>query len=564
MLLIRFSERRVILTAVVFCTSCVAYFYLLDHFLFSSAGFSPIFIFLLSTFDRETGWLSLAVCLIAVVWNRPAPVLRLVNFFGNHPVSIALGCSVVLGFGNILLYHNYPLSMDEYAAVFQSKIFASGSVIDHVPPGLLDWLVVRGFNGTFLMTSSKTGGVVATYWPGFALLLSPFQYLNVPWLCNASLSGLAIILIYYITHQLTKDPLAAGWAMLFALASSAFVAEGIAYYSMQAHLAANLLFVALLIKPSGRRALSAGLVGSLALILHNPLPHMLFAAPWILAIAAAPTQRRYLLPILAGYVPGIAICIVWLMFRSEFRLGNHGITAVSRVVSEAFRWPDSILINMRIAALVKMSVWAAPCLFACALWGATRSRVYACVSRLAWSAILTFLGYLFVGFDQGHGWGYRYIHSAWGVVPILAACAIANELRASPRVTSFAGAAAILSLLIIVPFQMWQIEQFVSQHLAQLPSPKRPGNNVYFIHPTGGFYVADMVQFDPLLRDRDLLLISHGGELDEKLVRENWPNAVKLSSGQAADQWYLGYNDERVPIPDSSGRRQFVIAKIPH
>ena len=81
---------------------------------------------------------------------------------------------------------------------------------------------------------------------------------------------------------------------------------------------------------------------------------------------------------------------------------------------------------------------------------------------------------------------------------------------------SFAGAAAILNLCLVMPFQMNQISEIISQHLAQLPTAKRPGNNVYFIHPRGGFYVADMVQLDPLLRDVDLFLVSHGSRLDRR------------------------------------------------
>jgi hypothetical protein len=41
---------------------------------------------------------------------------------------------------------------------------------------------------------------------------------------------------------------------------------------MAAHLLMNVLY-ALLLKPSAARALAAGLVGSLAFTLHNPLPH---------------------------------------------------------------------------------------------------------------------------------------------------------------------------------------------------------------------------------------------------------------------------------------------------
>jgi len=542
-LLSRFTERPVSLAGAVLCTLCVAYFYLLDHFLFSSSHFSPIFRLLLTRYDVKAAWLALAICSLAAVWNRPAPILQLVNFMAQHPFGVAVASTAMLGLGAIVVYHDYPLSMDEYAAVFQSKIFAAGSLVAHVPPTLVDWLIVRGFNGSFLVASS--GKVMGAYWPGFALLLAPFQFLKVPWLCNASLSGLAIFLIQWITREITGDRHAAGWAMLFALASGAFAADGLSYYSMQAHLTANLLFVALLIRPSGYRALGAGLVGSLALILHNPVPHALFVIPWIAAMAMQRDQRRYLLPLILGYLPGALMGFLWLMLRSEIALRGHDLAAINAVGSGVFAWPDASLLNSRAAALVKMCVWAFPCLFVFALLGYTRRRADLRVRLLVWSAMLTFVAYLFVRFDQGHGWGYRYFHSAWGVVPILAGCAMTDKSLANLRLVSFAGASAILSLLLIVPFQMSQIERFISEHLAQLGPPSRPGSNVYFVHPQGGFYVADMIQFDPLLRQRDLLLVSHGSELDAQLIQRNWPNAAKVASGPAADQWYLG----DLPIP---------------
>jgi hypothetical protein len=177
--------------------------------------------------------------------------------------------------------------------------------------------------------------------------------------------------------------------------------------------------------------------------------------------------------------------------------------------------------------------------------------------------VVTFVGYLFVRFDQGHGWGYRYFHSAWGAIPILAGCAMNNRSDAEWRLVSFAGAAAILNLVVVMPFQLHEIDEVISQHLAQLPPPRRPGNNVYFIHPRGGFYVSDMIQFDPLLRNRDLLLVSHGAEQDTELIRRNWPSAVKIFSGRAADQWYLGPQDQRVPLPGDKHQWHFVFVPNP-
>jgi hypothetical protein len=387
--------------------------------------------------------------------------------------------------------------------------------------------------------------------------------LSVPWLCNPALAGLAILLIYRITLDITGERRAAGWALLFTVASGGFVANALSYYSMQAHLTANLLFAALLLKPTDHRALGAGLVGSLALTLHNPVPHALFAIPWLVAMAVEREQRRFLPRLILGYLPGLALGLGWLALRADIGSGAHGATAVHGLTDGVFAWPDATLLNMRAAALAKMWLWTLPCLFVFALLGRLRHGDDRNVRLLTQSAVLTFAGYLFVRFDQGHGWGFRYFQPAWAAVPILAGCAMTNRSDTERRLVSFAGAAAILNLMAVMPFQMDQISEFIARHLAQLPPPQRPGNNVYFIHPRGGFYVADMVQFDPLLRDQDLKLVSHGAELDAELIRQNWPGATKITSQRAADQWYLGPQDQRVALAGENDQRHFVIAFDP-
>jgi len=556
------TSRRAVDFGVILSAACVAYFYALDRLAFSSAGFSSIFRFLLHL-DARAAWIAAAVCLLAMLWNRPAPLLRMVDFLGERAAWVIPTCVILFAIAAITVYHNYPLAMDEYAAVFQAKIFASGHLSGQLPPGYVDWMVVRGFNGEFLLASHDTGRVVEVYWPGFAALLAPFEFLQAPWLCNALLAGLALVLIHRITLEITRDKRAAGWALLFAIASGAFIADTISFYSMQAHLTANLLFAALLMHPSPARALGAGLIGSLALILHNPVPHTLFAIPWLLAIALDRSRWRHLPPLFLGYLPGMAMGLGWLLFRLQTGSPAHGLITLSSIAAGVFTWPNAGVLNMRAACFAKMWVWGVPCLFVFAAAGYVRHRENPVVRLLAWSAVLTFTGYFFVAFDQGHGWGYRYFHSAWGVVPILAACAMTERSEANLRLVSFAGAAAVLNLLVVIPFQMFQIEATISSHLAQLPPPRRPGNNVYFIHPRGGFYVADMVQVDPLLRDPDLLLVSRGAELDAKMIHENWPDAIKIGSGPPYDQWYLGPVDQRQKMPGAQNTGRFMLRADP-
>ena len=129
----RWTDRRVVRLSAVLSAICLAYFLALDRWAFSSAHFSPIFRLLLTADDARTAWLSLGLCLLAALWNRPAPSLRLADFFGNHPYSVALASTAVLALGAVLVYHDVALSMDEYAAVFQAKIFATGHLVAQLP-----------------------------------------------------------------------------------------------------------------------------------------------------------------------------------------------------------------------------------------------------------------------------------------------------------------------------------------------------------------------------------------------------------------------------------------------
>lgn len=531
---------RTVLISILSTVVCLAYFYLLDSLFFSSAGFSAIFQLLLTTRDMNASWIAVAICLAAALWRRAEPVVRLVAFVAEHPALLAIFIGLIVCLGSIFVYRGYPLSMDEYAAVFQSKVFASGHLFGSVPPGAVDWLVVPGFNGAFLVASHESGRVIEAYWPGFALMLAPFEFLGAPWLCNAVLASLSMVLIYHIAIEITGNRLAGGWALLFTMASGAFLANAISLYSMQAHLTANLLFAWLLLKPTSPRVFAAGLVGSFALILHNPFPHVLFALPWIVSMTANNNSRRYLVPLILGYLPlALGVGLGWFLFKSSIASDSQVDPTISALANGTFRWTNIAILNMRAAALVKMLIWAVPGLFVLAAIGYGRHRDDRNIRLLGQSAALTFVGYLFVNLDQGHGWGYRYFHSAWGAIPILAAAAMSSRSARPLQIESFAGAAAILSLVLLMPFQIYQIDSFVAQQLDRLPSPKRPGNNVFIVNPRGGFYLVDMIQTDPFLRKKDLYLLSHGLPADAGLMKLGWPSAVVVSQGTWGQEWHL-------------------------
>src|SRR6185437_6431029 len=103
---------------------------------------------------------------------------------GEHPGVIALASGILMAAGALGVYRNHPLSMDEYAAYFQSQAFASGHLMGHWPTPLLDWLLPKAFHDYFLDIGPISGGVVSSYWPSFSLLLTPFTAIGAPWACN--------------------------------------------------------------------------------------------------------------------------------------------------------------------------------------------------------------------------------------------------------------------------------------------------------------------------------------------------------------------------------------------
>jgi len=476
------ADRRIILLGVLFTTIVLAYFYAPHDYFFSTRRMTPIFRHLLMVDDSKTAWLTLAVCIVAAFWKNPLPLLKVVDFVGSHITTVAMATVALLALGAVFIYHNKAFSMDEYAAVFQAKTFAAGRLTAQLPPSVVNWLIPPGFNGAFLVASRTTGQAMEAYWPGFSLILAPFEFLGIPWLCNSTLAGITIFLVHRITLDITDDRRAAGWAVLFTFASGAFAAYAISYYSMQAHLTANLLFVWLLLKPTPYRAFGAGIVGSLALVLHNPLPHVLFAAPWIIAFARSKDQRRSFFALTLGYLPlTFLMGAGWLYLREFVTSGDSGFDVISNNINAVFRFPDQSMIDIRVAEIVKMWIWAAPCLFLLAVLGRLRRGDDRHVRLLTQSAVLTFVGYVFFIFDQGHGWGYRYFHSAWGVVPILAACAMTARPESNGRLAAVGGAAAILNLVLVVPLQMAQIDGIITRHAEQLPPPRPEITSISFV-----------------------------------------------------------------------------------
>jgi hypothetical protein len=500
---------------------------------------------------------ALLILMGALFGSRYLPGRRIVQRAGDQPASVAVITAVLLALGTLIIYHNHPLSMDEYAAYFQSRAFAAGQLHGRFPAPLLDWLIPPGFQDYFLNVSRITGNVAETYWPGFALLLTPFTWAGVPWLCNPVISALTLLVIHRLALALFGEREAAGFALLLTIASPVIFANGISYYSMPAHLLANSVFALLLVHPTPLRAAAAGVVGSFALALHNPVPHMLFAAPWLVWVAARPGGMRLLSALIAGYLPLCALLgLGWFLFSGQ--LLREGLVSASAAVApshrlqsmiDIFSLPDATVVLARLMGMAKTWVWAVPGLLILAAAGAVRWRQNVLCRLLTASALLTLFGYFLVPVSQGHGWGYRYFHSAWMALPLLATAALFRPARTPGEASSperlfedsetkdFVAACILLTLVFGVGFRAWQLQDFMARDVSQVPQYKGIERRVVILDVRFSFYGADLVQNDPWLRGNEIRMYSHGAAADAQMMAHYYPELHSVYADRYGTVW---------------------------
>jgi hypothetical protein len=511
-----------------------------------------IFRHLLFFQDYQAAPLYALVLLVAIVPAFQSAGLAVAGWCSRHVLAVAGLTALALGLGTHAVYHAHPLSMDEYAPVFQSAVFAEGRLAGQFPPDLVPWLIARGFLNVFFKADAA-GQVVSSYWPGHALLLAPFTLLGASWLLNPLLGGATVLVMHRLARELLGKAEWAGLVVLLTLASPAVTINAVSYYSMPAHLLANAAFAMLLVRPSAPRAFLAGVIGSIALVLHNPVPHLLFSVPWIVWLALHEKRLKLIAAIAAGYLPiSLLVGFGWAWYYRSIGSPLTALEVAAKTGPGSMLWqfwrnvlelPSHDMLMNRFWALGKLWLWSTPALIALAIAGLFRVHRQAVWRVLAGCAVLTLSVYFFVPFDQGHGWGFRYFHATWLVLPLFAVAAIA-PMRGSNEASSFRlhgylAACAMLSLVLMTSLRAIQVEGFISRHLAQVPVAPDGETRVTIVEPLGGYYLADLAQNDPFLRQRSLVLVTRGPSRDEVMMSKRFPQYTLLYKDRRGSVWGL-------------------------
>ncbi|MEO8562920.1 MAG: hypothetical protein ABI601_12635 [bacterium] len=444
----------------------------------------------------------------------PAPSMRAVVLIALAALCVALASSY-------LVHHSLLFAMDEFTTEFQARIFAAGQLKAIVPES---WRpIAPAITPIFTNYHPETGEWVSLYLPGYALLKAPFVLLGAGVLLNPLLSAGSVLAMAAVARRLWPNEGLRPWVAIAALVtSSQFIVASGTGYSMPAHLFLNLVWVWLYLRGDARSWAAALVVGAVALGLHNPFPHALFIAPFMLRLLR---DRRWgrLGAAVVVYVVDAALLMVWMrMVHPLAGAGGPGVLSV-------FAFPTLPTLWLQLVHLTLLFSWHAPLVGALAIAGYLRvRRSEPVLADLGVGVMLTLAFYAFFPLTQGHGWGYRYAHQILGNIALLAAAGV-PVLRGAVGARSgralLVGSCAI-ALLVQLPLRLVQTESFVRPFAAGHRLVEQQSADVVLVRGDSIWYGKDLIRNDPFLRRPVVIYRTMVSDYGRQMLEQAHPGRV--------------------------------------
>jgi hypothetical protein len=395
--------------------------------------------------------------------------------------------------GTDIVLHRTPLSMDEFSAAYQAKLFANGEATSKAP--IRFWPFAPAMTSSFIAYDSTTHTWSSAYLPVYALIRALFVRVGAEWLTNATIGALTIPVIWVVARKLwPRNPARVWFAVAAVATSSQFILNSMSSYAMPAHLLLNLVWLSAFLRRTPAATAAAGVIGVLALGLHNPVPHALFAAPFLFRLLRERRWSRLLVFAVLYSAAGIA-WLVWLRAH---------LTSIQRdSVPHFFALPDVYSVVVQVMSLVTTMTWLSPIVPVCLFVGLRSWRTLSHdESDIAAGLVLTFGFYFLFSSTQGHGWGYRYLHPVLGNIALIAATGADRLATAWGQRTAvrWAVASVLLTACVQWPVRARQVSDFVLPFSRGFTLVRSPSAQVVIMDTDGLWYGQDLVRNDPFLK----------------------------------------------------------------
>jgi len=488
--------------------------------------------------------------------------------------AIALGLSVL---GVTFVYKGYAFSMDEWMTQLQAEIFLSGHLSATVPE---EWRSFgRAMYHPFASYDPITGTLASNYRPGMSLLYAAFEIFGLGKYTSAVMNAAAVLLVMRVARQIfpaaKEAPIVAG--VLLATSQQALAAS-LTSYAMSAHLCLNLLWLTLFLNDRFRSHLAAALVGVLTASLHQIHFHLFFALPFLLTLFRP--LRLGLLALYGGiYLVGHLAVMSWdwWSFNSAVVAGNARLVAAGTAptadinsveargvflrVLDMAKLPSLADVASVIANLVRMIAWQSLALVPLLIAGLSNVRSNRMLVLVVWSLGVSTLPYPILMPDQGHGWGYRYLHGLLGHLVLLAIpgwIALREKSEKSPFL-SWVIACLFISPVILVPFRGYQISALVEPYAQASAFVSAQDAEVTIVDSYGVVFVNDIPRNSPLNPEFPIAMNLH--QLSASQIKELCANyAVAIPTLEDYERIGLRVFDE--VRPEYADRYQSLSAEL--
>jgi len=430
-------------------------------------------------------------------------------------LSFAGVLGLALWVGTYFVMFDYPLTRDEHMVVFDAGVFASGELAARLPTlwnGYAEALVPA-----FLIDVPDNALLISAYMPGNAIMRAAFGVFADPALMNPLLAAVGLVASYDIALKLFKGSPSAIWVVLSSyVLSTQMLATAMTTYAMTAHLALNLVWLALFLRGKWWQHMLAMAIGAWAVGLHQIVFHPLFVGPFLLALLP---QRRWLL--FAAYsIAYAAALLFWISYPSIVASG-YGIIAQSGSTGGVADFISERVLTLFVERgnggvwfmlfnLLRYITWAPLFLLPLLVFAlpAVRSNLGRALPLFAGCA-LTLAAMILLLPYQGHGWGYRYWHGLIGNFALLAGYGYVCWAERDVKVAN--GAVVLLgtvTILFAIPYLLWSAHNFTRPYVQLKQLIERQSTDFVIVDTQPPSNAVDQVRNPASLTDRPVLLSS--------------------------------------------------------